>query len=154
MKVKLAAYKKELIENAQAISLQTYTTELWKPVSSDIDDNWRLSFEGIIRILKLNYQNPRAMKCFVFYDIENNRIRLKLAKYLLEKGCQRIQKSVYLANIDKRIFTQICDTLSELEQVLSENDSIFIVPVGEYNLSSMHMVGQDVNMSLADQANM
>ena len=39
------------------------------------------------------------MTFFVMYDIENNRVRNQVVKYLLRKGCMRIQKSIFLARI-------------------------------------------------------
>jgi CRISPR-associated protein Cas2 len=113
------------------------------------DDNWVQDIHKIFQILQLNYTNPKAMNCFIFYDIQDNKLRVQMAKYLLEKGCQRIQKSVYLANIDKREYDDIFTTLCELELVYGEYDSVFMVPIGEYHLAEMKMIGKDVDMSFS-----
>ena len=51
---------------------------------------------------------PRTdMICMVMYDIENNKVRKRIADYLQAKGLQRIQYSVFLGQVDRRIFKQI-----------------------------------------------
>lgn len=37
------------------------------------------------------------MLFFVMYDIENNKVRNLIVKYLQRKGCWRVQKSIFLA---------------------------------------------------------
>lgn len=151
MKAKLAAFERELknlkrLEKEARLTSLLFTAAMEKlelPVGQPI------SYEQIFQILHLNFDNPRAMNCFIFYDIEDNRLRVKLAKYLLEKGCQRVQKSVYLANISKKIYNEIFQTLQELEEVFSSMDSIFMVPIGEYHLAEMRMVGKDVDMEFS-----
>ena len=112
-------------------------------------NHWKPDYEDIWRILHQNFTNPKAMNCFIFYDITDNKIRVRIAKYLMAKGAQRIQKSVYLANISKAIYREIFDTLVALEEVLQEYDSIFMVPIGEYHLAEMNMVGRNIDMSFS-----
>jgi len=151
MKAKLAAFRSQLSnqdkleKEARLVSL-LFTTAIEK---LDLPLGQKLSNEEIFEILHLNFENPRAMNCFIFYDIQNNRLRVKIAKYLLEKGCQRIQKSVYLANITKKMYNDIFETFQELEEVFDDLDSIFMVPIGEYHLAEMRMVGKDVDMEFS-----
>jgi CRISPR-associated protein Cas2 len=42
-------------------------------------------------------KNSRDMIFFVMYDIENNKVRTHIAKFLIRKGCIRLQKSVFIA---------------------------------------------------------
>jgi len=153
MKLKLAGYRDMLLDTKSLQSNANLESTLFTrnvvSLKEEEIENWKPDFTSIFHLLSLNYENPRAMNCFIFYDIQDNKIRVKLAKYLLERGCQRIQKSVYLANISKRIYTEILATFKELESVFNEEDSIFMVPIGEYHLAEMHMIGKDVNMSFA-----
>ncbi len=149
MKLSRAVYKKLLSEDDKLSIAANLTSMLWSEEITEFQEEWKPNFEKIFTRLSLNYLNPRAMNCFIFYDIQDNKIRVQVAKYLLQKGCQRIQKSVYLANISKTIYNHITSTINELQEVLSEEDSIFIVPVGEYHLSEMYMVGKDVNMNFS-----
>lgn len=142
---KVLTDKNKLEQNAQLISMLFETAILQNPY----DSKWVPDHETLFEILNRNFENPKAMNCFIFYDIENNKLRVQLAKYFLRKGAQRIQKSVYLANISKKIYEEIFETMVELEQVLGERDSIFMVPIGEYHLAEMRMVGKDVDMSFS-----
>ena len=148
---KLAEYRNLLKDYQSLISKSSIKSLLFERriESLQYSDNWKPDFETIFNLLHKNFNNPKAMNCFIFYDIEENRLRVKLAKYLLEKGAQRIQKSVYLANISKKLYNEIFRTMQELETVLGESDSIFMVPIGEYHLAEMKMVGRDVDMSFS-----
>ncbi len=50
------------------------------------------------------------MVCLVAYDIENNRIRSKLARYLEGKGV-RIQKSVFVVEIERHSIKRFMNKL-------------------------------------------
>lgn len=151
MMSKLAEYRKELNTTGKLERNSMLVSKLFEAevLQNQSDDKWVPDYETLFEILNRNYENPKAMNCFIFYDIENNKLRVQLAKYFLRKGAQRIQKSVYLANISKKIYNEIFETLQELEQVLGERDSIFMVPIGEYHLAEMRMVGKDVDMSFS-----
>ncbi len=151
MITKLAVYRREMENREQLIFQSKLKSKLFETIIEKNDSNnaWIPDFETLFEILHKNFENPRAMNCFIFYDIEDNRLRVQIAKYLLRKGAQRIQKSVYLANISKKIYKEIFDTLTELEAVFGERDSIFMVPIGEYHLAEMKMVGKDVDMSFS-----
>ena len=41
------------------------------------------------------------MYCCVTYDIRDNRLRLRLSKYLRRKGLLRYQKSVFIGRLDE-----------------------------------------------------
>lgn len=147
----LAEYRHQLNQSKELISEACIKSLLFERSVEQMTytDDWKPDFNTIFTLLHKNFNNPKAMNCFIFYDIEDNRLRVKLAKYLLEKGAQRIQKSVYLANISKKLYNEIYRTMIELEAVLGINDSIFMVPIGEYHLAEMKMVGRDVDMSFS-----
>lgn len=99
-------------------------------------------------------KNAYDMLYLVMYDIEDNRVRTHIAKYLLSKGCIRIQKSVYLARTHPQVFQEISETLKEVQQAYDNYDSILLAPVQAATLSSMQIIGKDIQIqSLIDPPN-
>jgi CRISPR-associated protein Cas2 len=100
-------------------------------------------------ILK-NFKNRRTddMYAFIMYDIENNKIRTQVAKYLIQNGCTRVQKSVFLANIKRKKFMEVYQTLKEINTMYDNHDSLFFVAVGEDILNNMKIVGQNIDFEL------
>lgn len=85
------------------------------------------------------------MNYLVSYDIQDNRLRLKLAKLLLRNGCERIQKSVFLApEYNTRELMILKQDISALVQnVLSSRDSIWILPLQQQQLLDATLWGQE-----------
>lgn len=54
------------------------------------------------------------MLFFVMYDIESNKVRYQVSKYLIKKGCFRIQRSVFLAELSHEDYSQIRSDLAEV----------------------------------------
>ena len=44
---------------------------------------------------------------FTMYDIESNKVRRLIAKYLISKGCTRIQDSIFLADLPRPTYEEI-----------------------------------------------
>lgn len=88
------------------------------------------------------------MLCFVMYDIEDNRIRKKIADYLLEKGLQRVQKSVFLGQLSGRAYQEIYQTMHALQAAYQNEDTIMIVPVAEQDLRSMRLIGREIDIEI------
>jgi CRISPR-associated protein Cas2 len=88
------------------------------------------------------------MLCFVMYDIEDNRIRKKIADYLIEKGLQRVQKSVFLGQLHQKVYQEIYQTMHALQAAYENQDTIMIVPVAEQDLRSMRLIGREVDMEI------
>ncbi|MCS7017795.1 MAG: CRISPR-associated endonuclease Cas2 [Cytophagales bacterium] len=88
------------------------------------------------------------MLCFVMYDIEDNRIRKKIADYLVEKGLQRIQKSVFLGQLSQKVYQEIYQTMHALQAAYENEDTIIIVPVAEQDLRSMRLIGREIDMEI------
>ena len=85
---------------------------------------------------------------FVMYDIEHDRIRSYMAKYLLSKGCIRVQKSIFLANSERVVFDEIYKNLREVQEVYDNHDSIFMVPVSQEQLMAMKVIGQNLQFDI------
>jgi CRISPR-associated protein Cas2 len=85
---------------------------------------------------------------FVMYDIENNKVRTYISKYLIKKGCTRIQKSIFLADSSRPEFNEIHETLREVQEVYDNYDSIMLVPVATDQLRAMKIIGKNIDMDL------
>ncbi len=88
------------------------------------------------------------MYCFIMYDIKNNRIRRLMAKYLEQKGCIRVQKSVFFARIHRKVQKEIIEMLRKMNDCYQNQDSILILPVGEDMLNSLTCIGQEFELQL------
>lgn len=117
-------------------------------------DELSLRIKKILEITERNYLKPGKMLFFVMYDIENNKVRTLISKYLLKKGCQRVQKSIFFAEAERKVFNQIKKDLKEVQETYENNDSIFLVPVSTDQLRAMKVIGQNVDFDLiTDQKN-
>lgn len=102
----------------------------------------------IIRIADNNKKNEGKMLFFVMYDIESNKVRNQVVKYLLQKGCIRVQKSIFLANLEADTYQQIRNDLIEVQAVYDNHDSILIVPISTDYLYAMKIIGQSIDIDL------
>ena len=88
------------------------------------------------------------MICFIMYDISSNKVRTLLAKYLLGKGCTRVQKSIFMADLAADVYQTIGRKLAEIQKMYDNEDSILIVPLSEDHARSMRIIGQQVDLDL------
>lgn len=93
-------------------------------------------------------QNDDRMLYFIMYDIEDNKIRTQIAKYLIAKGCLRVQKSIYLAKTQNQTYKEIADVLKEINELYDNHDSIFLLPVPEDKFRHMRVIGKNVEFDL------
>lgn len=85
------------------------------------------------------------MVYLVFYDIENNRLRTRLAKYLEQLGMRRIQLSVFMGRLDPHLHDLLLTSLRELRQQYESDDSIILLPIAQGELDKMHIQGRDID---------
>lgn len=107
--------------------------------------------EQVLGIVKQFTKNDNKMIYFVMYDIENNKVRTQVAKYLIKKGCTRVQKSIFLANTDRAVYNEIQTDLKEVQECYENNDSILLVPVSTDEIKAMKIIGQNVDFDLIMQ---
>ncbi len=108
----------------------------------------------ILQLVRDPNKNQYDMIYLVMYDIEDDRVRTHIAKYLISKGCIRIQKSVYMARTHQQVFQEISETLKEVQEAYDNDDSILLVPVQSSSVSSMKILGKDIQIqSLVDPPN-
>ena len=96
-----------------------------------------------------NKKRPAGnMLFFVMYDIESNKVRRYVVKYLEKKGCTRIQKSIFLADLSLDKYNLIRTDLSEVQAAYDNNDSILIVPISTDYLRAMKVIGQNIDVDI------
>ena len=88
------------------------------------------------------------MICFIMYDITSNKVRTSIAKFLLKKGCTRVQKSIFMADMPSDEVEDIAQKLTEIKKMYDNNDSILIVPLSEDYARAMKIIGQEVDIDL------
>lgn len=91
---------------------------------------------------------PGNMIFFVMYDIESNKVRTEVAKYLEKKGCTRIQRSIFLADLERSVFDTIRSDLAEVQSCYENQDSIILVPISTDYLQSMKVIGKTINVDI------
>jgi CRISPR-associated endonuclease Cas2 len=102
----------------------------------------------LFNIVNITKRSQSAMIFFVMYDIESNKVRTLVSKYLEKKGCTRIQKSIFLGDLDRLIFDEIRSDLVDVQSCYENNDSIILVPISTDYLQSMKVIGKSVNVDI------
>ncbi|HRP56371.1 CRISPR-associated endonuclease Cas2 [Agriterribacter sp.] len=135
------------------------TTALLPPTSKPDAGDEKLPvlnerIKQILHIIKDKPMKATETLSMILYDIEDNKVRNLIAKYLLEKGCIRIQKSVYMLRANPKLYTEICRTLKEVQECYENTDSILLVPIPHNTPRSMQIIGKDIQItSLVDKPN-
>ncbi len=88
------------------------------------------------------------MLFFVMYDIESNKVRRLIVKYLIREGCTRIQKSIFLADRPVEVYNRIRSDLAEVQAAYDNEDSIIILPVTTDYLRMMKVIGKNVDVDI------
>lgn len=107
--------------------------------------------ERVKRVLGIvNKMNrpPSNMLFFVMYDIASNKVRHQVVKYLQRKGCTRVQRSIFLADLGMDEYDCIRKDLAEVQAVYENKDSILIVPISSDYLRSMKIIGQKIELDI------
>lgn len=104
----------------------------------------------IKKLFNLIYKpsNRGNMMFFVMYDIRSNKVRTIISKYLINKGCYRIQKSIFIGNLNQNIYNQIRQDLSDVQSFYENKDSIMVLPISTDYLYAMKIIGQHVDLDL------
>ena len=118
--------------------------------ATDIDNipdlNQRL--KTIFNVITNRQRPAHNMLFFVMYDIESNRVRRQIVKYLERQGCSRVQKSIFLADLPTPTFEQIKNDLAEVQACYDNQDSILVVPISTDYLQAMKVIGQEINIDV------
>jgi len=103
--------------------------------------------ETVLALVKRKHDKSR-MLFFVMYDIESNKVRNQVVKYLLRKGCFRVQKSIFLADLEHARYQEIRNDLTEVQACYENNDSILVVPISTDYLQAMKIIGKNIDVDL------
>jgi CRISPR-associated protein Cas2 len=120
-----------------------------KPPVGSIDDLVSLEqrVQEIFGIINKKHSQLR-MTFFVMYDIENDKVRNQVVKYLQRKGCMRIQKSIFLADLEHAIYSGIKDDLAAIQACYENNDSIIVCPISTDYLRALQIIGKNVDVDI------
>lgn len=88
------------------------------------------------------------MLFFVMYDIESNKVRHQIAKYLLRVGCFRVQRSIFLADLSMDKYDMIRRDLTEVQSLYDNHDSILVVPISTDYLQAMKIIGKSIELDV------
>ena len=130
---------------------KTYTKKQ-PPINADLDDDLLQPIEVRARAILDIVNDPKRprgnMLFFVMYDIESNKVRRHISKYLIQKGCTRIQRSIFLADLSSVLYEEIKKDLAEVQAMYENSDSILIVPISVNYLESMKIIGQNLDIDI------
>lgn len=140
-------YNFQIRQNAKIADNKKICTASNNHEYNDIEDI-ELRIKHILGLTERIKKTPNKMLFFVMYDIEDNKVRRLVSKYLLRKGCTRIQKSVFLAETPVEIFSDIKNDLSEVQAAYDNNDSIIILPITTDYLRMMKIIGQNIDIDI------
>lgn len=104
--------------------------------------------QNILGLFDTQKRKAQNMIYFIMYDIESNKVRPRVAKYLESMGCIRVQKSIFIADTDRKVFDEIHQTLIDVQQSYRNNDSLFLVPVSVDEISAMKIIGKNVDFDM------
>ena len=86
------------------------------------------------------------MLVWVIYDIVKNKIRTKVGKACLNAGIYRVQKSVFLGDLN---LNQIDELSVQIEDLIDEEkDSVYIFPMCKDDFSKVKLLGQAFDRDL------
>lgn len=108
--------------------------------------------DAILGIVHKTEKQGNKMLFFIMYDIESNKVRYNVMKYLERMGCYRIQKSIFLANLSMEKYESIRSSLVEVQSLYENHDSIIVCPVSSDIVRSMKIIGQSINLDIITQS--
>lgn len=86
------------------------------------------------------------MLTWVMYDIEKDKIRNKVAKYCEKAGIYRVQKSVFLGELNKNKRKELH---AQIEEIIDERrDSVYIFPMCREDFFESVLLGQAFDKDL------
>lgn len=102
----------------------------------------------IIGLINRSQRPISNMLFFVMYDIESNKVRHQIAKYLLRVGCLRVQRSIFLADLSTDKYDMIRRNLTEVQSLYDNHDSILVVPISTDYLQAMKIIGKSIDLDI------
>jgi CRISPR-associated protein Cas2 len=87
-----------------------------------------------------------AMLTWIVYDITKDRTRTKIAKRCQDFGLYRVQKSVFLGDIEGNRVEEIL--LFSRELMDAETDSVYVFPMCREDFDRVRILGQGFDRKL------
>ena len=144
--------KRKLSLSESLAKIKKTYTEKQPSINACLDDDLLQPIEVRARAILDIVNDPKRpignMLFFVMYDIESNKVRWHIAKYLIKKGCTRIQRSIFLADLSSILYEEIKKDLAEVQAMYENTDSILIVPISVNYLESMKIIGQNLDIDI------
>lgn len=88
------------------------------------------------------------MLVWFIYDIVSNKKRRDIVKICKKNGLIRVQKSVFLGNIDETKLKAI--TAESEEHINKSEDSVYIFPFSQENFSKIRILGVAFDKALVN----
>jgi CRISPR-associated protein Cas2 len=145
-KKKIVPFAEKMLKR-YASGLSEQPPDLTKAVNLDDLPSIDKRIEEVLNIVKRKHDN-RHMLFFVMYDIESNKVRNQVVKYLLRKGCMRVQKSIFIADLEHAVYQEIRSDLTEVQACYENEDSILVVPISTDYLQAMKIIGKNIDVDL------
>jgi len=86
------------------------------------------------------------MLVWAIYDISKTKIRNKIIKFCKNKGLYRVQKSVFLGDINKNELDEL--KLQSENEIEPETDSVYIFPMCQEDFKKVILLGQAFDKEL------
>ena len=84
------------------------------------------------------------MHYVICYDLESDRNREKVVKMLHRHGCERVQKSVFVANdMSRREVGVLRGQLARLLSRMGSDDSVLILPLPDAEVKGILVLGNN-----------
>jgi len=71
------------------------------------------------------------------------RIRTHISKHLEERGCRRVQKSIFMAKTSIEKYHEIKDYLQQIQDEYDNDDTILFMPISKKTLRDTYMIGNN-----------
>ncbi len=139
----LAAQAKKLLEAGIGGSPKVVVKD-----SSDLLSPLENRIKNLLGLTESRKKRQDRMLFFVMYDIESNKVRRLVCKYLIREGCSRVQKSIFLADLPIDIYNKIKTDLAEIQTLYDNEDSIIVLPVSTDYLRMMKVIGKNVDIDV------
>lgn len=92
--------------------------------------------------------NSDLISFLVVYDIQDDKTRTAIFKYLQKQGGHNIQRSVFLGSTPRQNYYEMCSSLKQTAEVWGNDDSLIIIPLAQDTLSVMQVYGQELDLDL------
>jgi len=81
----------------------------------------------------------------VVYDISKDKLRRKLAERLEQIGFTRVQKSVFLGKVKRKVLQAV---IQRFESRLEKTDRLYVIPLRDQQVLDMYRKGMTEDLAL------